>query len=70
MSAQVLLNLLEEFGKKIRCQVVLSIISVILNRFNKFNNTGAQMQDSFYHMPLNSLSYRNFCIQTSRFRHK
>ena len=31
-----------------------SILSVFPNEFNKFNNTGARMQDSVYHMTLNS----------------
>ena len=50
MSAHVLLNLLNELGKKIRCNSLPSILSVFLNKFNKFNNTGARMQDSVYHM--------------------
>ena len=32
----------------------LSILSISPNEFNKFNNTGAQMQDSIYHMTLKS----------------
>ena len=27
-----------------------SILSFFRNKFNKFNNTGARMLDSFYHM--------------------
>ena len=50
MSAHVLLNLLNKLGKKIRCEAMSSILSVFPNEFNKFNNTGAQMQDSIYHM--------------------
>ena len=38
MSAYVLLNLLNELEKEIEC------------KFNKFNNTKAQMLDSIYHM--------------------
>ena len=41
MSAHVLLNLLNELGKKITCKALLSILSVFPNKFNKFNNTGA-----------------------------
>ena len=37
MTADVLLNELNKLGNK---------ISVFLNEFNKFNNTGAQVQDS------------------------
>ena len=54
MSARVLLNLLNELGKKIRCEALPSILSVFPNEFNKFNNTGARMQDSIYHMTLKS----------------
>ena len=41
MSAHVLLNLLNEFGKK----------------DDTFNNTGAQVQDSIYHMTPKSHFY-------------
>ena len=37
MSAHVLLNLLNELGKKIRCEA----LSDFSNDFNSFNNTGA-----------------------------
>ena len=56
MSAHVLYNLLNELGKKIRCE------------FNKFNNTGARMQESIYHMTLKSQFISEFCTKTSRFR--
>ena len=46
MSAHVLLDLLNELGKKIRCEDLPSILSVFSNVMNKFNNTGALMQDS------------------------
>ena len=55
MIAHVLLNLLNELGKKIRCEALPSILSVFPNEFNKFNNTGARMQDSTYHMTLKSI---------------
>ena len=45
MSAHVLLNLLDELGKKIKCEA-------FPNEFNKFNKSGAQIQDSIYHMTL------------------
>ena len=47
MSAYVL-NLLNELREKIKCEALPSILSVSLNEFNKFNNTGARMQDSIY----------------------
>ena len=56
MSAHALLNLLNELGKKIRCEALSSILSVFPNVFNKSNNTGARMQDSIYHMALKSHS--------------
>ena len=34
----------------IRCQALPSILSLFLNRFDKFKNAGAQMQNSVYHM--------------------
>ena len=43
MDAHVLLNLLNEFGKKIRCEAKPSSLSVFLNKFNKFSNTGVCM---------------------------
>ena len=52
VSAHILLNLLNKLGEKIRCEALLSIISVFLNEFNKFNNTGARMQDSIHHITL------------------
>ena len=48
MSAHVLLNLLNELGEKIRCESLPSILSVLPNEFNKFNNAGARMQDSIF----------------------
>ena len=54
MSAHVLLNLLNELGKKIRS-----------NGFNKFNNTGTRMQDSVYHMTLKSHFINKFCTKMS-----
>ena len=49
-SVHVLLNLLNELGGKIRYEALLSILSVFPNEFNTFNNTGARMQHSIYHM--------------------
>ena len=48
MSAHVLLNLPNEFGKS----DLPSILSLFCNKFNKFNNTGVHMLDSFYDMTL------------------
>ena len=50
MSAHVLLNLLNELGKRDKTQVLPSILSLFCNKFYKFNNTRARMLDSIYHM--------------------
>ena len=50
MSAHVLLNLLNELGKSDKMRGLLSILLLFCNGFNKFNNTGARMLDSIYHM--------------------
>ena len=55
MSAHVLLNLLNELRKIDKIRGLPSILSLFRNEFNKFNNTGAQMLDSIYHMTLNLL---------------
>ena len=50
MSAHVLLNLLNELGKREKMRGLPSILSLFRNEFNKFNNTRARMLDSIYHM--------------------
>ena len=50
MSAPVLLNLLNELGKRDKMWGLPSILSLLRNEFNKFNNTRAGMLDSIYHM--------------------
>ena len=50
MSAHVLLNLLNELGKRDKMRGLPSILSLFRNKFNKFNNTRARMLDSIYHM--------------------
>ena len=52
MSAHVLLNLLNKLGKRDKMRGLPSILSLFRNEFNKFNNTGAPMLDSIYHMTL------------------
>ena len=68
MSAHALLNLLNVFWEKIRCEALPSILSVFPNEFDKFNNTVARMQDSIYHMALKSHFTSAFRTKTSRFR--
>ena len=52
MSANVLLNLLNELRKRDKMGGLASILSLFRNEFNKINNTGVRMLDSIYHMTL------------------
>ena len=52
MGAQVLLNLLNELGKRDKKRGLPHILSLFRNGFNKINNTRARMLDSIYHMIL------------------
>ena len=67
MSAHVLLNLLNELGENDRCEAMPNILLVFSNKLNKFNNTGAQMQDSNYHMTLKSHFISNFALKRCSF---
>ena len=67
MSAYVLLNLLNEFGKKrynvrlaIQYEDLLSFLSLFRKELNEFNNTEARKLDSIYCMTLKLLSNRFF----------
>ena len=64
MSAHVLLNLLNKFGRKGKKRGLPSILPLFHNKFNKFNNTGAQMLDSIYHMILQLLKNHIFGVKT------
>ena len=55
MSVHVLLNLLNKLGKRDKMWGLPSILSLFRNEFNKFNNTGACMLVSIYHMTLRLL---------------
>ena len=55
MSAHVLLNLLNELGKRDKMRGLPSILSLFCDEFNKFNKTRARMLNSFYHMALRLL---------------
>ena len=61
MSAHVLLNLLNELGKRDKIRGLPSILSLFRNEFNKFNNTRARMLDSIYHMTLFKISLKFHC---------
>ena len=55
MSAHVLLNLLNELGKRDKMLGRPCILTLFRNLFKKFNNTRALMLDSIYHMTLRLL---------------
>ena len=61
MSAHVLLNLLNVLGKSDKMRGLPSILLLFRNEFNKFNNTGARMLDSIYHMT-NTLKSKDVII--------
>ena len=67
MSAHVLLNILNKLGKRDKIRGLPSILSLFHNKFNKFNNTGARMLDSIYHMALKLIKYLILGIKRSRF---
>ena len=46
----VLLNLLNELGKRDKMRGLPSILSLFRDECNKFNKTRARMLDSIYHM--------------------
>ena len=69
MSAQVLLNLLNELGKRDKMRGLPSILYLFRNEFNKFNNTRARMLDSMYHVTLKLLKKHIFGVKTSRICH-
>ena len=52
MSAHVLLNLLNKLRKSDKMWGMPSILLLFRIEFNKFNNTGARMLNSIYHMTL------------------
>ena len=60
MSAHVLLNLLNELGKRDKMRGLPSILSLFRNEFNKFNNTRKRMLDSIYHLT-NTLKSHFLC---------
>ena len=55
MTAHVLLNLLNELGKRDKMRGLPSILSLFHNKFNKLNNTKAEIIDSIYHLTLRLL---------------
>ena len=63
MSAHALLNLLNKLGKSDKMCGLLSILSLFHNQFDKFNNTGARMLDSIFHMTLKLLKNHIFGVK-------
>ena len=78
MSAHVLLNLLNQLGKRDKMRGLPNILSLFRNEFNKFNNTRAGLLNSIYHMTntLKSHFWRknviilSLCTQCCYGRHK
>ena len=60
---------IKRVGEKIRCEALPGILSVFPNKFNKFNNRGANMQDFIYHMTLKSHFISEVCNKMSEFHH-
>ena len=54
MSAPVFVKFIKRVGERGQIRGLPSILSRFCNEFNKFNNTGAPMLDSIYHMMLKS----------------
>ena len=52
MSAHVLLNLLNELRKRDKMRGLLGMLSLLRNRFNELNNTGAWILHYVYHMSI------------------
>ena len=69
MSAHVLLNLLNELGKRDKMLGKPRILSLFRKEFNKFNKTRARMLDSIYHMTLRLLWNIISGVKTLELRH-
>ena len=53
---------------RVKC-VACRAFYLFLLKFNKFNNTGARMLDSIYHMTLKLLQNHIFVVKTTMFCH-
>ena len=69
MSAHALLYILNKLGKSDKIRGLPSILLLFPNELNKFNNTGARMLDSIYHMTLKLIKNHIFGVKMSRFFH-
>ena len=54
-SAHILLNLLNQLGKRHKMRGLSSSLNLFRNEFNKFNNIKARVLDYIYHMTLRLL---------------
>ena len=54
--------MVKSLGKRDKMRGLSSFLSLFHNEFDKFNNTGARMLDSIYHMTLNLLLL-HFCSE-------
>ena len=64
------MNVLNELRKSDIMRGLPSILSLVRNELNEFNNTRARMLDSIYHMTLKYFCNRVFGVKTSIFCHK
>ena len=57
-------------GKRDKMRGLPTILSVFRNKFNKFNNTGAWILDTIYHMTLRLIKNHIFWREKLRFCHR
>ena len=69
VNAHVLFNLLNVMGKRDKMRGFPSILSLFGNESNRFNNTGARMLDSIYHITLKAFCNHIFGVKTLGFCH-
>ena len=70
ITVHVVLNLLNELGKRDKMRGLPSILTHFRNEFNKFNNTGARFFFyDIYHMTLKLYKSRIFDVKSSIFCH-
>ena len=69
MSVHVLLNLLNELGKRDKMRGLPSILSLFRNEFNKFNNARALMLNSILSDDITITLKSHFCHKNVLFCH-
>ena len=60
------ISLVNDLGKSDKMRGLPSILSFFRKEFDTFNNTGARMLDSIYHMTLKLIKNHIFGVKTSR----